>query len=827
VTIRVTDGAFHTADAAVTVNPATAVQISPSTTTLSAHGSVTFSASGGSGVYTWSTTGAGTLALSTYNATWSAETPTVTVTDTNTLDSAVATITVNPPAVLVINPSSASINDNGSVTFTASGGSGNPLNYSYAWQSGIGGPPNVVGSIYTPSLGVPGVAVIRATDAATLQTRDSTVTVSVPTVLTISPKTITVDAHGTVNFAAGGGALPYNYAKLSGAGTLVGSTYTAPWSATTAVIQVTDNASATDNATVTVNAPPALVISPSTATLNVGQNVTFTGSGGSGTYTYSKISGLGNLVGATYTAPGTGTIAVIQLRDTLTLQTRNATVTVSAPPALTFTPVSTNVVAGTAVTFTPGGGSGSYTCSLVSGTGTLVPATYTYTTISSETSVIRLLDTITLLTKDATVLAYDPLIITPNSVSVAEGTTYPFSASGGIPPYTYTRTAGTGTINPSTGLFTAPFVVETDTVKVTDSIANFSTASVTVPAPGPWNIVSIDASAKSGQYASLALDGSGLPRIAYYEAQAKELRLATWTGSSWSVQTVDSSTNNIGQYCSLALAPGTGYPRISYYDAHNHDLRYASWNGSSWALQTVASSNDVGKYTSLALQPGTGYPRISYYDETNDNLKYASWNGSSWSTQTVDSPGSVGLNTSLALQPGTSNPRISYYDKTNKRLRFASWNGTAWVYKTVDSTGDVGLYSSLALDSGGNPRISYYDNTNKRLKYAWSIDGGVTWPPAQIKIVDNAGDVGMHNSLALESGGNPRISYYDNTNKDLKYAWSNDGGATWPPAQIELVDSANQVGSYSSLKLDPAIPYKPRIGYYDSSAQDLKYAAKP
>jgi plastocyanin len=806
------------------------VQISPSTVTLDAGGSVTFSASGGSGSYSWSKSGDGNLNLVShiYTALWSAGTATVTVIDAKTPGTAVAAITVNPPAPLVIRQSSTSIYDTGSVTFTASGGSGNPANYSYSMASGPG-TGSVVGFKYTPPLGFTGDAVIQVSDVFTLQTSDATVHVTVPVGLAISPKAITIDAGSSLNFTAVAGTAPYSYTKLSGSGTFLDNhdgtaTYTAPWATTDAVIQVTESGPKTDDATVTVNLPH-LVISPGTTTLNVGQSVTFTGSGGSGNpfnYSYSKLSGSGTFLDnndgtATYTAPGSATPAVIRLTDSFTHQTRNAIVTVYAPPTLTVTPTTIKVFAGDAVTFTPGGGSGSYSFSRVSGTGTLVGAAYT--TIFAETSVIRLTDAITLNTRDATVIACFPLTVIPSSASVQINGTYPFSVSGGVPPYTYSVLfPGNGIIHPSTGLFTAPSGAESDTVKVTDSIANASTASVTVEPPGPWDIVSIDAIAKTGQYASLALDGSGLPRIAYYESQAMELRFATWNGSSWSHQAVDTA-GNVGQYCSLALAPGTGYARISYYDSSRHDLKYAKWDGSSWGVpETVDSSGDVGLYTSLALEPGTGYPRISYYDNTSDNLKYASWNGSSWSTQIVDSPGTVGVNTSLALEPGTNYPRISYYKTTSHDLKYAKWDGSSWgVPETVDGVGDVGMYSSLALDAGGNPHISYYDKMYKDLKYA-SWTG--SWV---IQVVDNGGDVGMYTSLALEPGTNyPRISYYDNTSGNLKYV-SRNSLLVWT---IESVDSTNNVGSYSSLKLDPAIPYKPRIAHYDSSSQDLKYAAK-
>ncbi|MBN1384538.1 MAG: gliding motility-associated C-terminal domain-containing protein [Elusimicrobia bacterium] len=132
-----------------------------------------------------------------------------------------------------------------------------------------------------------------------------------------------------------------------------------------------------------------------------------------------------------------------------------------------------------------------------------------------------------------------------------------------------------------------------------------------------------------------------------------------------------------------------------------------------------------------------------------------------------------------------------------------------WYLQTVDSTGDVGAWTSLVFDSNNHPHISYYDEGNKDLKYAaWT---GTSWA---IQTVDSAGDVGSYSSIAVDSNNYPHISYHADSN-DLKYAkWT---GTSW---SIVDLDSPN-VGQYTSIALD-SNDY-PHISYYDIYDKDLKY----
>ncbi|MDY6935224.1 MAG: hypothetical protein SVZ03_13505 [Spirochaetota bacterium] len=144
-------------------------------------------------------------------------------------------------------------------------------------------------------------------------------------------------------------------------------------------------------------------------------------------------------------------------------------------------------------------------------------------------------------------------------------------------------------------------------------------------------------------------------------------------------------------------------------------------------------------------------------------------------------------------------------------LTFRVVDETNYISKTLDSNGDVGESTSIAIDSGGNLHISYYDDTNGDLRYITNLSG--LWIS---ETLDSSGDVGRYTSLAIDSGDKIHISYRDNSNSALKYVTNASG--QW---STETLDSEGTVGAYSSIAIDSGDQV--HISYYDYTNDNLKY----
>jgi len=142
-------------------------------------------------------------------------------------------------------------------------------------------------------------------------------------------------------------------------------------------------------------------------------------------------------------------------------------------------------------------------------------------------------------------------------------------------------------------------------------------------------------------------------------------------------------------------------------------------------------------------------------------------------------------------------------------------SGYIWQHTVVDSAGPVGQHASLALTSSGSPCTSYFSGSDGgSLKY--TCQTGSTW---QSEIVDS-GHVGWSTSLAMDAADHPHISYYNYSAGSVKYAYYD--GTAWHTETVE--GYGGRFGEFNDLALDAA--GHPHIAYTGAGTnwQVLKYA---
>lgn len=316
----------------------------------------------------------------------------------------------------------------------------------------------------------------------------------------LSPDALNLQVGQQYSFTAEGGFVPYDYEIVAGLGAIKKNqdwVYTAPASisgdSVEVIIKAKDYLGSSDTATVTVFNP--FSVTPASWSLQTSQSRSFTVSGGVPPYTVLSVDlGAADIPGIPgdrldYTAPASGGTDAIRVSDSIgnllvvsvtVLEAGELAVQLSAP----------TVEVGQTLTVTAVGGTSPFTYTATAGSmnpaGPTPGAAIFTAPMSAGTVTITVTDSTlpTPKTKDVAVLVtaepVPPLAISPTGATAVKDTgTVNFSASGGVPPYAFAVALGKGSIDSTTGLYTAGGPGK-DEVTVTDSVGTQAVATVRV-----------------------------------------------------------------------------------------------------------------------------------------------------------------------------------------------------------------------------------------------------------------------------------------------------------------------------------------------------------
>jgi alpha-tubulin suppressor-like RCC1 family protein len=300
--------------------------------------------------------------------------------------------------------------------------------------------------------------------------------------MSVSPANKTLFVGESVQFSVSGGTAPYIFVIASGIGSVSSNGfYTAPSVPGASVIKATDSLG--EEAYATVSVAVQISLSPTSATINEGDTVNMSGSGGIPPYTYSIVAGDGSINSLTglYDATGvTSGSAVIEVRDS-SANAAFAAITINA--SLIISPQVQTIGYSEQISFSATGGDIPYTYSILTGAGTINSTTGQFVGPSTVGStVVRVTDN-SGNSVDAIISIIDsPQIDRPRD-KVAINRTVTFTATNGSPSYTFSIVSGAGSIHPTTGIFTAPSDTATTVVQVKDINNYTDSTSITTFVP--------------------------------------------------------------------------------------------------------------------------------------------------------------------------------------------------------------------------------------------------------------------------------------------------------------------------------------------------------
>jgi hypothetical protein len=298
------------------------------------------------------------------------------------------------------------------------------------------------------------------------------------------------------------------------------------------------------------------------------------------------------------------------------------------------------------------------------------------------------------------------------------------------------------------------------------------------------SFVSPDTAGITGMDTSLALDAIGNPVVGYYNLSSQIMTVLHCGNANCTGGNTINTPDVFSRRSASLILDAAGLPVIAAAGPADQGLRIVHCGDATCSTNNSAVSPDFPAYpftadvrgVSLALD-ASGNPVVSFYRADKAQLKLLhcadpACNGPGNSLVVLD-PGaqaSEHRSTSLVLD-ASGNPVLAYLDQAAqalKILRCGNPNCTEGNSIVTAATGPyVGFHPSLKLDAAGNPVVSYGSGANAGLSVLHCGNALCTAGNTTV-LADPLGNFAADSSLVLDAAGNPVVSYYSYTGKNLR-----------------------------------------------------------
>lgn len=319
-----------------------------------------------------------------------------------------------------------------------------------------------------------------------------------------------------------------------------------------------------------------------------------------------------------------------------------------------------------------------------------------------------------------------PLLLSPANVAVKVTEKVAFAASGGAPAYVFAIASGGGSIDPQTGLYTAPSSAGAATVRVSDAAGDSAEASVTVVTPSELTIYPESVTVETGGSYHFSGTGGITPytfSVSSNQSGSSFSSGGTYTaGGATGTDTVllqDAAGTKVFASVSVVSGGPLGISPSSPKVDESGTIDFSGFGGSpGYSFSIVGGPGSIlsssGEYTAPAAV-GTDLSQVRITDNDSSTVStYVTVLPAAPTNLTAD--GSVGDNSDIQLTWSDNSSAEEGY-RIERRLNNGTFSEIATVgpdsSSYIDgscSPNELYIYRVQAFTTGADPLESRYSN---------------------------------------------------------------------------------------------------------------------